>query len=98
MIATGAGVSKAAIGKDLSRFEGVGVYYGATFVESAVGGGGVMWLVGGNSAGQVPPCFWRRLQSVWTPLVRSAALAREHVALPDLPDRRDCYDSITAVH
>ena len=49
--------------KNLSRFEGAGVYYGATFVEAQLCGGEEVIVVGGgNSAGQ-GPCFWLKLRS-----------------------------------
>jgi thioredoxin reductase len=41
--------------KNLSRYEGAGVYYGATFVEAQLCGGEEVIVVGGgNSAGQQP--------------------------------------------
>jgi thioredoxin reductase (NADPH) len=52
VIATGAKYRKLPI-EDLSRFEGVGIYYGATFVEAQVcNGEDVIVVGGGNSAGQ----------------------------------------------
>lgn len=52
VIATGADYRKLPI-KDLSRFEGVGVYYGATFIEAQLcGGEDVIVVGGGNAAGQ----------------------------------------------
>ncbi len=52
VIATGAKYRKLPI-ENLSRFEGVGIYYGATFVEAQVcSGEDVMVVGGGNAAGQ----------------------------------------------
>jgi thioredoxin reductase (NADPH) len=52
VIATGAKYRKLPI-ENLSRFEGVGIYYGATFVEAQVcNGEDVIVVGGGNSAGQ----------------------------------------------
>ena len=64
VIATGAQYRKLPL-ENLSRFEGAGVYYGATFVEAQLCGGEEVIVVGGgNSAGQAA-CFWRKLQSVY---------------------------------
>ena len=47
------GVPKAGDRPNLARFEGAGVYYGATFIEAQVCGGDEVVVVGGgNSAGQ----------------------------------------------
>ena len=52
MIATGAQYRKLPL-ENLSRFEGAGIYYGATFVEEQLCGGEEVIVVGGgNSAGQ----------------------------------------------
>src|ERR687886_891516 len=52
VIATGAQYRKLPV-ENLSRFEGTGVYYGATFVEAQLCGGEEVIVVGGgNSAGQ----------------------------------------------
>ncbi len=52
IIATGAEYRKLAV-PDLERFEGAGVYYGATFIEAqACGRDEVVVVGGGNSAGQ----------------------------------------------
>jgi thioredoxin reductase (NADPH) len=52
VIASGAQYRKPAI-ENLQRFEGVGVYYGATFIEANLCGGDEVIVVGGgNSAGQ----------------------------------------------
>jgi len=52
IIATGAEYRRPAI-ENLQRFEGAGVYYGATFVEAQIcAGEDVVVIGGGNSAGQ----------------------------------------------
>jgi thioredoxin reductase (NADPH) len=52
LIATGADYRRLPL-QDLSRFEGAGVYYGATFIEAQLCGGEEVIVVGGgNSAGQ----------------------------------------------
>ena len=52
VIATGAQYNKPAIG-NLADFEGKGIYYGATYIESQLCGGEEVAVVGGgNSAGQ----------------------------------------------
>ena len=52
VIATGAEYRKPSL-ENLSRFEGAGVYYGATFLEGQIcGGQDVIVVGGGNSAGQ----------------------------------------------
>jgi thioredoxin reductase (NADPH) len=52
VIATGAQYNKPAI-PNLKKFEGLGVYYGATYIESQLCGGDEVIVVGGgNSAGQ----------------------------------------------
>ena len=74
MIATGAQYRKLPL-KNLSRFEGVGVYYGATFVEAQLCGGEEVLVVGGgNSAGQAAVFLAQNAKRVHM-LVRSAGLA-----------------------
>ena len=74
VIATGAEYRRPPL-KDLSRFEGVGVYYGATFVEAQLCGGEEVNVVGGgNSAGQAPVFLAETTKRVHM-LVRSAGLA-----------------------
>src|SRR6188472_4246530 len=52
VIATGAQYRKLPL-ENLARFEGAGVYHGATFVEAQLSGGKEVIVVGGgNSAGQ----------------------------------------------
>src|SRR5207253_6780322 len=62
--------------KNLSRFEGAGVYYGATFVEAQLcGGEDVIVVGGGNSAGQAAVFLAQTAKRVHM-LVRSEGLAR----------------------
>jgi thioredoxin reductase (NADPH) len=60
---------------DLSRFEGVGIYYAATYVESQLCGGEEIIIVGGaNSAGQAAVFLARSVKHVHM-LVRSGGLS-----------------------
>jgi thioredoxin reductase (NADPH) len=74
VIATGAQYRKLPL-ENLSRFEGAGVYYGATFVEAQLCGGEEVVVVGGgNSAGQAAVFLAQTAKRVYM-LVRSAGLA-----------------------
>jgi thioredoxin reductase (NADPH) len=74
VIATGAQYRKLPL-ENLSRFEGAGVYHGATFVESQLCGGEEVVVVGGgNSAGQAAVFLAQTTKRVHM-LVRSAGLA-----------------------
>jgi thioredoxin reductase (NADPH) len=74
MIATGAEYRRPPC-KNLLRFEGTGVYYGATFVEAQLCGGEEVIVVGGgNSAGQAAVFLAETAKRVYM-LVRSAGLA-----------------------
>ena len=74
VIATGAEYRKP-LWKDLSRFEGAGVYYSATFLEAQLCGGEEVIVVGGgNSAGQAAAFLSERTKRVHM-LIRSAGLA-----------------------
>jgi thioredoxin reductase (NADPH) len=74
VIATGAEYRRLPL-TNLSRFEGVGVYYGATFVEAQLcGGEEVIVIGGGNSAGQAAVYLAETAKRV-NLLVRSAGLA-----------------------
>jgi thioredoxin reductase (NADPH) len=74
VIATGAKYRRLAI-ENLTRFEGVGIYYGATFVEAQVCKGEEVIVVGGgNSAGQAAVFLAETAKHVYI-LVRSAGLA-----------------------
>jgi thioredoxin reductase (NADPH) len=74
VIATGADYRKLPI-QDLSRFEGVGVYYGATFIEAQLCGGEEVIVVGGgNSAGQAAVFLAQNTKHLYL-LVRGSGLA-----------------------
>ena len=74
IIATGAEYRKLGAG-NLSQFEGAGVYYGATFVESQLCKGEEVIVVGGgNSAGQAAVFLAQTAKRVHM-LVRSGGLA-----------------------
>jgi thioredoxin reductase (NADPH) len=74
VIATGAEYRRPQL-KNLSRFEGAGVYYGATFVEAQLCGGEEVIVVGGgNAAGQAAVFLAETTKRVHM-LVRSAGLA-----------------------
>jgi thioredoxin reductase (NADPH) len=74
VIATGAEYRRPPC-NNLSRFEGAGVYYGATFVEAQLCGGEEVIVVGGgNSAGQAAVFLSQTTKRVHM-LVRSAGLA-----------------------
>ncbi len=74
MIATGAEYRRLSL-KNLSQFEGAGLYYGATFVEAQLCGGEEVIVVGGgNSAGQAAIFLAETTKCVHL-LVRSAGLA-----------------------
>jgi len=74
LIATGAQYRRLPL-ENLSRFEGAGVYYGATFVEAQLcGGEDVIVVGGGNSAGQAAVFLAQTTKNVQM-LVRSASLA-----------------------
>ena len=74
VIAAGADYRKLEI-ENLSRFEGVGIYYGATFVEAQLcKGEDVIVVGGGNSAGQAAVFLSESTRRVFL-IVRSAGLA-----------------------
>ena len=74
VIATGAEYRRPPL-ENLSRFEGAGVYYGATFVEAqSCGGDEVIVVGGGNSAGQASVFLAETTKRV-NVLIRSAGLA-----------------------
>ena len=74
IIATGAEYRRPQL-KNLSRFEGAGVYYGATFVEAQLCGGEEVIVVGGgNAAGQAAVFLAETTKRVHM-LIRSAGLA-----------------------
>ena len=74
LIATGARYRKLPL-ENLSRFDGAGIYYGATFVEAQLCGGDEVIVVGGgNSAGQAAVFLAQTARHV-NMLVRSNSLA-----------------------
>jgi thioredoxin reductase (NADPH) len=74
VIATGAEYRRPPL-KNLSHFEGAGIYYGATFVEAQLCSGEEVIVVGGgNSAGQAAVFLGETVKRVHM-LVRSAGLA-----------------------
>ncbi|HEX2642192.1 MAG TPA: FAD-dependent oxidoreductase [Thermoanaerobaculia bacterium] len=74
IIATGAQYRKLPL-PNLAQFEGAGVYYGATFIESQLCGGDEVIVVGGgNSAGQAAVFLAQTARRVHM-LVRSGGLA-----------------------
>jgi thioredoxin reductase (NADPH) len=74
VIATGAQYQKPAIA-NLKKFEGQGVYYGATYIESQLcGDEDVIVVGGGNSAGQAAVFLSQTARKVYM-LVRSGGLA-----------------------
>lgn len=74
IIATGAQYRKLPI-ENLARFEGAGVYYGATFIEAqSCGSGEVIVVGGGNSAGQAAMFLSQTAKHVHI-LIRSGRLA-----------------------
>jgi thioredoxin reductase (NADPH) len=74
IIATGAEYRKLPL-ENLSRFEGAGVYYGATFIEAQVCQASEVIIVGGgNSAGQAAVFLSQTAKHVHI-LIRSARLA-----------------------
>jgi len=74
IIATGARYRRLPL-PNLSRFEGLGIYYDATFVESQLCGGEELMIVGGaNSAGQAAVFLSQVAKHVHV-LVRSEGLA-----------------------
>ena len=80
VIATGAQYRRPAV-PNLAKFEGAGVYYGATFLESQLCGGEEVVVVGGgNSAGQAAMFLSQTSRHVHM-LVRAGGLGR---ACPDI--------------
>ena len=88
VIATGAEYRKPRC-ENLSRLEGAGVYYAATFVEAQLCGGDEVIVVGGgNSAGQA--CCVSGGDCKASAHARQVCrFGQDHVELLDSPDRRD---------
>ena len=75
MIATGAEYRRPPL-KNLSRFEGLGIYYATTLVDAqSCDGGEVIVVGGGNSAGQAAVFLAKRAKRVHM-LIRSDGLAK----------------------
>jgi thioredoxin reductase (NADPH) len=74
VIATGAEYRRPPL-KNLSRFEGAGVYYGATFVEAQLCGREEVIVVGGGNAAGQAAVFLAETTTRVHMLVRSAGLA-----------------------
>ena len=70
VIASGAQYRKLPL-ENLKRFEGIGVYYGATFVEVQLCGGEEVIVVGGGNAAGQAAVFLARTTSRVHMLVRS---------------------------
>jgi thioredoxin reductase (NADPH) len=74
IIATGAEYRRLPL-EHLARFEGAGVYYGATFIEAQLCSGEEVVVVGGgNSAGQAAVFLSQKAKRVYM-LIRSSGLA-----------------------
>ena len=83
--------------RDLARFEGVGVYYGATHVEAQLClGDEVVVVGGGNSAGQAAVFLSARAHVHL--LVRGDGLADDDVALPHPAHRGDPQHHASDAH
>jgi thioredoxin reductase (NADPH) len=75
ILATGAAYNKIDV-PNLAKYEGKGVYYGATYIESQLCGGEEVVVVGGgNSAGQAAVYLSQTARKVYM-LVRSGGLAQ----------------------
>jgi thioredoxin reductase (NADPH) len=74
IIATGAQYRKLPL-PDISRFEGLGIYYGATFIESKLCAGEEVIVVGGGNAAGQSAVFLAQSAIRVNLLVRSAGLA-----------------------
>lgn len=75
MIATGAEYRRPSL-KNLSRFEGLGIYYATTLVDAqSCDGGEAIVVGGGNSAGQAAVFLAGRAKQVHM-LIRSDSLAK----------------------
>jgi thioredoxin reductase (NADPH) len=97
VIATGAEYRRPPC-KYLSRFEGTGIYYGATFVEAQLCRGEEVIVVGGgNSAGQAAAFLAETTKRVHM-LVRSAGLTESMSRYLIRPDRTDSFDRTPAAH
>ena len=74
---------------DVGRFEGVGIYHGATPLEARLCRGEEVVVVGGaNSAGQAAVFLSSQCKHVHV-LIRGGRACRDHVAVSGPPRRRD---------
>ena len=97
MIATGAEYRKPRC-ENLSRLEGAGVYYAATFVEAQLCGGDEVIVVGGgNSAGQAA-CVSGGDYKASAHAREVCRFGQDHVELLDSPNRRDSQHSSSTIH
>ena len=88
VIATGAEYRKPRC-ENLSRLEGAGIYYAATFVEAQLCGGDEVIVVGGgNSAGQAA-CVSGGDYKASAYARQVCRFGQDHVELLDSPNRRD---------
>ena len=88
VIATGAKYQRLPV-EDSDRYEGCGLYYGATAMEAEMcTGADVIVVGGGNSAGQGAVYLAKCAQSVHI-LVATRRTGRDDVAIPDPSDRGD---------
>jgi len=62
--------------ENLSKFEGAGVYYGATHLEAQLCGGEEVMVVGGGNSAVKRQSFWRKRPDEFICLVRSDGLAK----------------------
>ena len=84
--------------KNLYRFEGAGVYYGATFMESQICVGEEVIVVGGgNSAGQAAVFLAETAKRVHM-LVRSAGLVESMSRYLVRRIEENSYNSIATAH
>ena len=84
VIATGVEYRKLAL-SNLSRFEGAGIYYGATFVEAQLCAGDEVIVVGGGNAAD-PAIFLAQTTKRVYLVVRSGRLGPDHVTLSEPQD------------
>ena len=85
VIATGAQYNKPRLA-NLEKFEGKGIYYGATYIESQLCGGDQVAVVGGgNSAGQAA-VFLSQTAQQGAHAGAFGRIVEHHVAIPDPTD------------
>ena len=97
VVATGAEYRKPPL-EEVPRFEGVGVYYAATFMEAQLcSGEEVIVIGGGNSAGQAAVFLAQTARHVYV-LVRSGGLAQDDVAISGATNRRASVDHGVHIH